>query len=430
MSLPHLQMKRVHGIPSLCVLVCLMMFATAVHAQIPVKPWPIRAVVIVTSEVGKDTGDTPGEYQFWVEREHLDEVLEFAGGPDLPEGQHPLRTNKDHTLLGMLSGATLANATASMMLLGLDPRFDLSHAYILINGAAGVDPSWGSIGSAAWARYVISDVAREMDAREIPKEWPYGWLPIWAREPNQRNPNAQRPGDLSNLYPLNKKLANWAYEQTKDITLGDDPDLKAFRAEYVGYPNAQRPPFVALGDTFASDVFWYGRVMTRFAEDWVHLWTDNKGVFAMTDLEDAGFMAAIERLGRMNRVDPQRVMVLRTASNYSMQPPGHDAVQSLTRSYSNGRMAAESAWRCGSTVLHRILADWPNTYERIPEAVSVSERTEYSAAKSKAVDKIRELWFEHARGRMRELLFALVLGLLLGIGLSRSISRRSRDREP
>ncbi|QHN05373.1 purine nucleoside permease [Granulicella sp. WH15] len=424
-------MENIKRAPSLCASVFLAMFATTVCAQTPVNPWPIRAVVIVTSEVGKDTGDAPGEYQFWVEREHLDEVLEFQGGPNLPEGQHPLRTNQDHTILGMLSGATLANATASTMLLGLDPRFDLSHAYILINGAAGVDPNWGSIGSAAWARYVLSDVAREIDAREIPKEWPYGWLPIWAREPNQRNPGPPRQGDLSNLYPLNENLANWAYEQTREINLGDDTELKAFRAEYVGFPNAQRPPFVALGDTFSSDVFWHGRIMTQFAEDWVHLWTDGKGAFAMTDMDDVGFMTAIERLGRMHRVDPQRVMVLRTASNYSMQPPGHDAVQSLTRSYSNGRIAAESAWHCGSIVLHRILADWPNTYEHIPEGVPIRKRTEYSAAKPNAVGKIRELWFEYARGRTREFLFVLVVfvvGLLLGIALSRLIPRPNRSK--
>ena len=153
------------------------------------------------------------------------------------------------------------------------------------------------------------------------------------------------------------------------------------------------------------------------------------GVFAMADMEDAGFMAAIERLGRMHLVDPQRVMVLRTASNYSMQPPGQDAVQSLTRSYSNSRMAAESAWRCGSTVLHRILAGWPNTYERIPEGAPIGERTEYTAAKPDAVGKIRELWFEYARGRTWEFLFVLVVfvvGLLLGIALNRSISRIPR----
>lgn len=347
------------------IVVLLAFAALAASAQTPAKPWPIRAIVIATFEVGNDTGDTPGEYQFWVEREHLDQVLDFPGGPNLPEGQHALRTNRDHTVIGMLSGTTLVNATASMMALGLDPRFDLSHAYILINGIAGVDPNWGSIGSAAWARYVVGDVAREIDAREMPKDWPYGWFPTGAHAPNPPNtgaPNWHR----SDLYPLNQKLANWAYEQTKALNLGDDDKVKTFRAEYAGYPNAQKPPFVGLGDTFASDVFWHGKIMTRFAEDWVHLWTDGKGTFAMTEMEDSGFMGAVERLGRLHRVDPQRVMVLRTGSNYSMPRPGHDPVESLTTPYVGGRLALESAWLCGSMVLHKILADWPRTYEHMP----------------------------------------------------------------
>ena len=34
-----------------------------------------------------DTGDAPGEYQYWVEREHLSTVLPF------PQGYHDLRLN-------------------------------------------------------------------------------------------------------------------------------------------------------------------------------------------------------------------------------------------------------------------------------------------------------------------------------------------------
>src|SRR5580698_8979735 len=125
----------------LCILATLLLCTIA---QAQDKPWPIRAVIVTTFEIGNDTGDSPGEFQFWVEREHLDQTIDFPGGT------HPLRTNADHTVLGMVSGTTLVNATASMMALGLDPRFDLSHAYFLINGIAGVDPHSASIGSAAW----------------------------------------------------------------------------------------------------------------------------------------------------------------------------------------------------------------------------------------------------------------------------------------
>lgn len=34
-----------------------------------------KVVIVAYFEVGKDTGDTPGEVQFWVERNHLDRTI-------------------------------------------------------------------------------------------------------------------------------------------------------------------------------------------------------------------------------------------------------------------------------------------------------------------------------------------------------------------
>ncbi len=325
----------------------------------PQAPQAIRAVIVTTFEIGADTGDTPGEFQLWVEREHLTETIDFPGGV------HPLRTNAEHTILGMVSGTTLVNATASMMALGLDPRFDLTHAYILINGIAGVDPADASIGSAAWARFVVGDVAREIDPRDAPGHWPYGLFPVSAKAPNPTH-LAEAPWTRSNLYPLNASLAEWAFTRTKALPLGDDPKVAAFRAGFTGFPNAQRPPFVLLGDTFASDYYWHGKIMTQYANDWVSLYTGGRGNFVMTEMEDSGFLNAIERLGHMHRVDPARTMVLRTGSNFSMPRPGHTAVESVTDPYIGSKLALEAAWLCGSTVLHDLLTHWDTTYTHIP----------------------------------------------------------------
>ncbi len=344
---------------SLCISAFMLMFVCVVHAAAQGKPWPIRAVIVVTFEIGADTGDVPGEFQLWAEREHLDEVIAFPGGV------HPLRTNKEHTVLGMVSGTTLVNATASMMALGLDPRFDLTKAYFLINGIAGVDPKMASVGSAAWATYAVGDVSREIDPHDAPKEWPYGKFPVSAKAPNPES-YAQAPWTRSNLFELNGKLADWAFEQTKNLKLVDDPVVAAFRAEYTGFPNAQKPPFVLKGDTFASDYFWHGDVMTQFARDWVRLFTGGKGVFVMTEMEDSGFMNAIERLTEMHRVDRRRVMILRTGSNYCMPRPGHTAVESVTAPYIGTRVALESGWLAGSTVLHYLTGHWETTAEHVP----------------------------------------------------------------
>jgi purine nucleoside permease len=356
------------AIPPFAILLSALSLALPARAQTS-APWPIRAVIVTTFEVGNDTGDTPGEFQFWVEREHLDETIDFPGGAGGPHGTaHPLRTNKDHTLLGMVSGTTLVNATASMMALGLDPRFDLTHAYILINGIAGIDPHVASIGSAAWAEHVIGDVARYIDAREAPqdpKAWPYGIFPTTAKQPNPPT-LTDATWHRSNLFTLNPQLVHWAFAQTRSLSLGDDPTVAAFRAQYTQTPAARRPPFVLLGDTFASDYYWHGSIMTRYAEDWVRLWTHNTGTFATTEMEDSGFLEAIDRLDAMHRVDARRVLVLRAGSNYCQPRPGHDAVESVSQPYIGTRLALESAYLTGSTVINHLVADWPTTRDHIP----------------------------------------------------------------
>ena len=145
----------------LCVLF-LGILPTTTYAQ-TLRPTEIKVVVISMFEIGADTGDVPGEYQYWVEREHLDQIIPF------PQGYHDLRLNPQTGVLGLLTGIGTARATASVMALGLDPRFDLTHAYFLVAGIAGIDPHVGSLGSAVWADYIVDgDLGHEIDAREIP----------------------------------------------------------------------------------------------------------------------------------------------------------------------------------------------------------------------------------------------------------------------
>src|SRR5688572_1458577 len=98
-------------------------------AQAP-APIPIKVVVVTMFEHGNDTGDRAGEFQLWVEREKLDTVIAF------PSGFRDLRLNAGKGILGMVTGPGVTNATASVMALGADTRFDLSKAYWLVAGIA------------------------------------------------------------------------------------------------------------------------------------------------------------------------------------------------------------------------------------------------------------------------------------------------------
>ena len=138
----------------------------------PPKPIPIKVVVVAMFERGEDTGDIPGEYQFWVEREHLDQIL------PLDSAYHHVRMNKNG-VLGVLTGVGTARAAATIMAVGLDPRFDFSKAYWIVTGIGGGDPADVSLGSAVWADHVLDgDLAYEIDARQIPAEWPTGYVPL------------------------------------------------------------------------------------------------------------------------------------------------------------------------------------------------------------------------------------------------------------
>src|SRR5271154_5077455 len=119
-------------------------------AQTATQTSPIHVKVVVVSmfERGEDTGDAPGEYQLWVEREHLDKIFE------LPAGYHHVRMNKDG-VLGMLTGVGTAKAAASVMAVGMDPRFDFSKAYWIVAGICGGGPADVSLGSAIRAGCVL-----------------------------------------------------------------------------------------------------------------------------------------------------------------------------------------------------------------------------------------------------------------------------------
>ena len=121
------------------------------------------------------------------------------------------------------------------------------------------------------------------------------------------------------------------------------------------------------GEALGATRFWHGARRTQWAEDWVKLWTDGAGVFVMTDCEDQGILDVLDLYARAGRIDFQRVMVLRTASNYSTPPPGESASWHISADYVlGGRPAIESAYQVGCVVLHEILANWMKYQNHIP----------------------------------------------------------------
>ena len=332
-----------------------------------------KVLVLATYETGKDQGDIPGELQFWVERERLDQAIQVPGI------DHPILTN-GQGLYAMIIGTT-SRCSAQIMTLAMDPRFDLRKTYLLLGGIAGGNPAQVTVGSAVWIRNVVDgDLAYEIDSREVPAAWPYGLIAFGATEPGKApaNLDSSPTGGLSEeavggpgriVYRVNPTLVNWAYGLTKDLKLPDNNELAANRAPFKGYPNALKNPTVVEGDSVASSRFWTGTVMTRWAEDWDRIYTKGRGALAIGDGEDQGLFLAVEQLNKLGRVDAKRLLILRTVSNFTMPPPGVRADKSLfdDLARSPGYLPAlEADYRVASVVVHSLLEHWEQYEEQLP----------------------------------------------------------------
>jgi purine nucleoside permease len=330
------------------------------QSVVAAQPIPVKVVVVTMFERGEDTGDVPGEFQLWVEREHLDQIL------DLPAGYRHVRMNKEG-VLGMVTGVGTAKAAASVMALGLDPRFDLSKAYWIVAGIGGGDPADVSLGSAVWADYVVDgDLSFEIDGRQIPESWSTGYVPLRKGTPYEQPMTA----DYGEVYALNPGLVSWALHLSEQAALPDSDTLRKYRSRFSGFPNALKPPFVTRGATMSAGTFWHGSKMDEWANAWTRYYTAGKGNYMVAAMEDSGTMQALTFLSHAGRADLQRVLVLRTVSNYDREPSGTSVADSLKEmvsgNYSAYLPALEAAQIVGDKVVSDIVDHWDERQAAIP----------------------------------------------------------------
>ena len=214
---------------------------------------------------------------------------------------------------------------------------------------------------------IDGDLAYEIDARDIPADWPTGFVPLRKTVPYEQPPRRELEGEI---YTLNRGLVDWAFQLTKDVAIPDSDALRSARARFRGFPNALRAPFVARGDTVSSSTFWHGKHMDEWANAWTSYFTGGKGNYMISAMEDTGTMQSLTFLGSAGRIDPQRVLVLRTVSNYDREAPGMTAAQSLgamgMRQYSAFGQALETAEQVGDRVVRYLVTHWAECEKRIP----------------------------------------------------------------
>ena len=84
-------------------------------------------------------------------------------------------------------------------------------------------------------------------------------------------------------------------------------------------------------------------------------------------MEDTGTLQSLKYLAQAGRADWQRILVLRTVSNFDQQPRGMNAADSLAHqrvgTYSAYLPSLEAAYKVGHVVVNELLTHWPK-YEQ------------------------------------------------------------------
>ena len=262
----------------------------------------------------------------------------------------------------MTTGMGHANAAASTMALVLNPQFDLSHAYIVVTGIAGIDPNVGTLGAAAWARYLVDfGLQQELDAREAPPAWDSGYVGIGAADP------ATRPKlDYgTEVFQLDEALLQRALALSRTARLEDNDTAAAYRRQYP-QPAAQAAPGVLQCDTLAGDTWWHGDRLGARASAWTRLLTDGKGTYCTTQQEDNATYESLRRGAAAGRLDLRRVAVLRTGANFDRPHPGQTAQESLNAASGGFPIATANLYRAAWPLVSDIVARWPRWREGVP----------------------------------------------------------------
>jgi purine nucleoside permease len=324
----------------------------AAHAS-PAAAAPRPVKVLVVSMFGPE-GKT------WLDHLGPTRAIAVPGlSPDYPA----VHCNRDQVCV-LTTGMGHANAAASMAALIYSRRFDLRKTYFLISGIAGIDPAQGTLGSAAWARYLVDfGLQWELDAREIPAGWRSGYLGINTRSGTEKPPLDYR----TEVFELNDALLQKAYALSRGVKLADSAAAQAYRAKYA-YAPANQPPAVLQCDTLSGDTWFSGSALGQRARDWTKLLTDGKGTYCTTQQEDNATFEVIKRAAAAGLADTARVAVLRAGSDFDRPPPGVSDADNLLDYQQQGGFepAIANLYLTGAPLVNAIVGHWAQWRQGVP----------------------------------------------------------------
>jgi purine nucleoside permease len=284
--------------------------------------------------------------------------------PGLPADYPTVHCDVD-SVCQLTTGMGHANAAASMMAVLYSGQFDLHRTYFLIAGIAGIDPSRGTIGSVAWARYVVDmGLAQEIDARELPRGWRDGYFGVNTDGPD-RKPKFEYDTEV---FRLDETLLQSALALSGKVTLEDSDDVRAYRAHYPSAP-ANAPPQVIQCDTVSGDTWWSGARLSDHARRWTRLLTDEAGVYCTTQQEDNATLNALTRASESGLIDLKRIAVMRSGADFDRPSPRQNAFEALRaqRTLAGAiRTSTDNLAIAGMPLVQAIVRHWDEWQTGVP----------------------------------------------------------------
>jgi purine nucleoside permease len=318
-----------------------------------------KVIIITMFQLGDPLDpDSQGEATIWVQEHQLTRLI------DIPGAYSPLYCNQEAELCLVITGVGTTNATITMMALGLSDRLDLKNTYYLMAGIGGIKPDIASIESVAWIENIVDiTIVSEYDAREMPDDFDYYKFPYACSELDCEDP----PRLGTEFYQVNQDLVDWGYQLTKDLELEESKDAINRRSKYL-QPTANHSPTVEKCSMAGGNSFWHGKMLSDWVSWWMDLWTEGTSPYCITSVEEPGIAAAIHQLGKIGRVDPQRLMVIRVGSNFDQQHPNQTVEESLSLALQDVDhvVGMHNLHLVGWKALNQIIQDWSNWEKGIP----------------------------------------------------------------